>query len=159
MRKCKPFDLAAILESFSYDPQIGVVTRSDGETGYKNDIGYVQIYFNGRIYSAHRLAWALAHKVQPVGEIDHINGNRADNRLCNLRLVSSQEQNRNRSLSKRNKSGVKGVCWEAARGKWRATVNPGGKVVLVGRFDNLNLAKEAVMATRKRLHGDFANHG
>ncbi len=153
-------DIATLRELFTYDELSGAVLRqADQYAGYVNNIGYRQICTGGRIYSAHRVAWMLIHGEEPDGEVDHINGNRSDNRIQNLRLVTSAEQNRNRRLGSRNKSGIKGVCWESARRKWRATVGSWPNLTLVGRFDDLHEAQVAVMAARERLHGAFTNHG
>jgi hypothetical protein len=149
--------LEVLREAFTYDAEVGTLVRADGYRGYVNNLGYRQITLKNVIYSAHRIAWTLAHGRTPDGEIDHINGVRGDNRLRNLRLVTSAENNRNRRLSKHNRSGVKGVCWESSRRKWRATI--GRPTILVGRFDNLEEAKEAIIAAREKLHGEFANHG
>jgi hypothetical protein len=122
--------------------------------------GYYCLCMDDQVYLVHRIVWKMVYGVDPGSyEIDHINGIRNDNRLSNLRLVTSSEQNKNRRLSKRNKSGIKGVCWESSRRKWRATVGAHPSLTLVGRFDRLDDAKEAVRLARERLYGQFANHG
>lgn len=112
--------------------------------------------FNRR-YLAHRVIWALTHGEWP-DEIDHINGDRADNRLANLRSANRQENMRNMRLGTRNKSGSLGVSWDASRNKWRATITDGGKHITIGRFDD----KMAAVDARKRSEaecGYHANHG
>lgn len=158
MRRTKLIPIESLKIDWNYNPQTGELKRRDGYDGFVATTGYRCIGHKSKIYSVHRVAWALSHNCQPAGEVDHINGNRSDNRLCNLRLVSSSEQNMNRRLSGRNKSGVKGVCWEASRRKWRATVGC-RPLLYCARFDCLEDAEHAVKAARKRLCGKFTNHG
>lgn len=74
--------------------------------------GYVKLGFKGKLYAAHRVIWEAAKGKIPEGmQIDHINHDRADNRLVNLRLVTHMQNGMNQSISKKNKSGVTGVCW------------------------------------------------
>jgi hypothetical protein len=85
--------------------------------------GYYQVKLDGRAYRVHRIVWALAHNQDPGSlQIDHINGDRGDNRLSNLRLCSASQNMLNKSRQQTNKSGVKGVCRvSSARAKpWRA---------------------------------------
>lgn len=80
---------------------------------------------DGTDYRAHRLVWLHVYGVWPLYEVDHINGIRDDNRLCNLRLATRGENSQNRHNQKQanNKSGVLGVCWSTREGKWVASLN------------------------------------
>lgn len=93
-------------------------------------------YLMGRIfkkpYKAHRVAWAIVNGEWPNGQIDHLNGNRSDNRLKNLRQVDQSENNKNSKKRSNNKSGVTGVCFDKERQKWMVTIC--GK--FGGRFQN-----------------------
>lgn len=108
-------------------------------------------YKCGRLFDkpikAHRAIWALATGEWPEA-IDHINGNRTDNRLANLRAVTTAENNRNVRQRRDNASGVTGVCWDAGRKKWLATAS--GKHV--GRFDDFDSAVIARNAEAARLN-------
>lgn len=81
--------------------------------------GYLKGCLVGQHVRAHRVAWLIAHGSEP-DEIDHLNGDRADNRLCNLRSVSCSLNNRNRRRPLTNKSGVVGVCWAPSANAWLA---------------------------------------
>lgn len=107
---------------------------------------------------AHRVAYAIYHGEHAPEEIDHINGNKGDNRIVNLRAVNHAENAKNVSLYSSNKSGVPGVRWEQSHKAWAAKINFGGKQRRIGRFKN----KEDAIAARKRAeveHGYHPNHG
>lgn len=127
-------------------------TALDGR-GYR----YGQIY--KKPYRAHRVAWLLTHGVWPEGEIDHINGVRTDNRLANLRDVSITINRRNCKLRSDNKSGVSGVNWNKAYGKWRARIAVNGQEVFLGNFDCVDDAIEARKQAEKTVGGFHKNHG
>ena len=96
----------------------------------------------------------------PEGEIrDHRNGNGLDNRLCNLRPATIQENNCNRGTPKNNTSGIKGVSWNTERGKWKARITYNGKEYNLGYFDDIKEAETVVRSKREELHGEFCNHG
>lgn len=120
--------------------------------------GYLRTSILGLTYYAHRLAWALHYGEWPVAEIDHINGDRADNRIINLRSVSHVENCRNLSKPINNTSGVIGVSWSASREKWVAYIDDAKGRIPLGRFTEFH---EAVIArkaaeTALRYH---PNHG
>lgn len=104
--------------------------------------GYLLIGWCGKVYRAHRLAWFFVYGTWP-DLLDHINRNRADNRLANLRIASKAQNSRNAAQRSSNKSGVTGVSYDAARGKWRASLVVDGRQVLAQRFDSVEDAKAA----------------
>lgn len=108
--------------------------------------------------SAHRVAWALYHGEWPSGQIDHINGNRLDNRLANLRDVVNAENARNSAMTSRNTSGVNGVYLHKQTGKWCAQISAFGKTVGLGLFTE---KRDAVIARKaaERVLGYHPNHG
>jgi hypothetical protein len=109
-------------------------------------------------FMAHRIAWFMAHGSHPNGEIDHINGDRSDNRLCNMRDVSRSENCRNAAKRKDNKSGVSGVYWDKTQSFWRAMVRHGGKRHYVGVFADIEEAKRCVDLFRAE-RGFTERHG
>lgn len=121
--------------------------------------GYLQINLGcGRVMKLHRLAWFYTHGEWPNGQIDHINHNRTDNRLANLRVVDTKENHRNRPLQSSNKTGFHGVSFCKNTGRYRSTINVSGKQMHLGRFDTIAEAALA-RATANVEHGFHPNHG
>lgn len=90
--------------------------------------------------------------------VDHINGNPLDNRKCNLRVCTFEENQRNRTtLNKNNTSGYRGVSWDRFRKKWVAQLSLKYKHVYLGRFSDIEDARKAVKLAIVEKHGDFAN--
>jgi HNH endonuclease/AP2 domain len=135
-------------------------TRFAGKTtGHALDKnGYPRVNIRGTPHLAHRLAWAIVHGKLPA-QLDHINGNPADMRLCNLRACAGAENQHNRPRSKNNSSGFKGVCWHAQCKKWRAYIVINWKQKHLGLFDTAIEAHEAFCKAADEMHGAFANYG
>lgn len=127
--------------------------------GTKNKTnGYCYIAVSGRMFVSHRIAWLLQKGEWPKADIDHINGDRSDNRISNLRDVSRVVNSQNAGLRKSNTSGVCGVSWTKARNKWTAAITNNRRVKNLGFFDSFD---EAVAARRKAeaALGFHQNHG
>lgn len=147
-------------ELLSYDQASGVFTRAKqqgGKTigsvaGSKDGKGYIQITIDKNRYLAHRLAWLYIYGKFPNEEIDHINRNRVDNRICNLRVATRLENQQNHSVRKDNKSGVVGVSWHKASGKWRAQINFGGRKIDLGIFLTVEEACTARAEAKAKYH-------
>lgn len=148
-------------ELLSYDSDAGVlawrITRGghvcSGKPAGSLTGRYIRIGIDGRGYRAHRVAWLIAHGAWPTGQIDHINGNRADNRLANLRDVSPCVNAQNqRAAHKRNESGLLGATFHAQSGRWRAQILHEGKNLTLGRFDTAEAAHGAYLAAKRNLH-------
>lgn len=119
--------------------------------------GYVQIGIDGRLYRAHRLIWMRQFGYWPV-QIDHINHDRADNRLDNLQASSDAANRKNQTLSKRNSSGAVGVYWYARKSQWQAYISAGKKRYHLGYFSSKDDAIKARSAAAIS-HGFHENHG
>lgn len=133
--------------------------RFAGEiTGSPDTYGYLQVGIDGRLYLAHRLVWALHYGSWPEGEIDHISGVKVDNRISNLRVVSTKENCRNKRICKKNTSGVTGVYWYKSRGMWRAKITVDGKAKHIGYFASIKEA-QAARKSAELSHGYHVNHG
>jgi hypothetical protein len=119
-------------------------------------------YRHGRIddvcYQAHRVIWALHYGADPVGHLDHIDHDKLNNRIENLRIVNHQENHRNTSRRRNNTSGHMGVSWFAAGNKWSAYIMVDRKKKHLGYFDRLD---DAVAARRaaEATFGFHENHG
>lgn len=103
--------------------------------------GYVQLPVAGRPYVAHRLAWLYVHNDWPEQQLDHINRNKADNRIANLRAVTRSENQLNRNRNRNNTSGCTGV--HARKGRFIATVKLQGRVRHLGAYDTFAEARAA----------------
>lgn len=153
----------------AYDAETGDfrwnVTRSKGRPagslagGLSKATGYVKIMLNGASYPAHRLAWLYVYGRWPTNEIDHINGNKADNRVSNLREATSSQNTINRRILKSNKSGVRGVRFYPPRQKWHARIMINRTQKHLGYFDTIETAEAAYRAAQIELHGAFAHSG
>lgn len=90
--------------------------------------------------------------------IDHIDGDPLNNQRANLRLCTHSQNVRNqKSPHSNSKSGVKGVYWSVARGKWQADIRVNGKTIHLGRFTELLEAAEAYNAASAKYHGEFGS--
>lgn len=163
----------------SYDPETGILTwrerplemfknkasfarwnsRYAGKEAFVTEVAGYKIgsLLKGH-YRAHRIIWAMLYSAPPVGQIDHINGDRSDNRLVNLRCVSIAENRRNQKTPITNTSGFIGVGWHKHTGKWRASIKINGRGIHLGGFDTIEEAIQAREAAQREL--DFhPNHG
>ncbi|BCD83620.1 hypothetical protein PSm6_00270 [Pseudomonas solani] len=150
-----------ILLAIYYDPETGLFKKPKGELtgGCSARGGYLSIYICGARFRAHRLAWFYMTGEWPKQEIDHINGDRKDNRFSNLRTCTHQQNNHNQPIRKTNTSGIKGVYWNKRQRKWRGQVCLNYHIHHTKGFDKIDEAEVAVRALREELHGEFANHG
>lgn len=155
-------------EILKYDPITGKLfwkmTRGGvsigEEAGWVDESsGYKRISIYGATKYAHVVAWELFHGEIPNGQVDHINGDKTDNRIANLRECSPAQNAQNRKNRVDNKSGVKGASWNASRRKWCARVTVNKKVFFLGFFSNITDAEKEIAKFRDRHHGEFANHG
>ena len=126
--------------------------------GSKRKDGYFEVQIDGRKYLAHRVIYLLAHGTLPQF-IDHINGDRSDNRIDNLRDATRSQNGRNCHRRKDSKSGVKGVSWYGEKKKWVVRLYVDGSNKFFGAFDTLEDARVQVETVRTRVHGQFARHG
>ena len=155
-------------ELLDYNSETGVFTWLKSTTksvkvgsvaGGKNNRGYMRIGINKKRYLSHRLVWLYVYGYFPKYDIDHINNNPSDNRLCNLREATTPQNQHNVKMMKTNTSGIKGVCFDKNRNKWMAQLQVNNKRIRLGRFDNLDDAKLAIENARIKYHGKYANHG
>jgi hypothetical protein len=118
---------------------------------------YMRVMINETAYLAHRVIYLMHHGYLP-DFVDHINGDATDNRIENLRAATRSDNNRNRRINGNNKSGIKGVHWDAPRNKWKAQLCIAGKQQYLGLYDTLEEAAAIVQAARVKHHGEFTRH-
>lgn len=151
-------NFVAIKEMLSYDCETGVITRKDtGRVlGRAHSSGYTTIYIMGKHFLAHRICWFLHYGEVPESCIDHINHNKTDNRICNLRKATIAENLRNRNRQLNNTTGFKGVSKISKTGKFRAQIKFNGKKKHLGCFLTADAAHDAYKSAASKLHGEFA---
>ena len=167
-----------IEEAIEYDPETGVVrwryrpnasARFNGLHAGKEVVATPHPNGRGKLYSRicinmkrtflHRVIWQLCKGEIPDGMcIDHIDGDGANNRLNNLRLVSYKTNSRNQKRREDNKSGAPGVSWDGHRQLWRVTVRSDGRAITLGRFAVLEDAIGCRLAYN-RANNYHENHG
>lgn len=151
-----------IKKYLSYDPETGIFTRLqcgynlhlvNKPAGWKTPSGHVRVKYKLKTYSAHRLAWYFYYGELPLYNIDHINENPSDNRILNLRLDTSRENEQNIStLRIDNTSGYKGVSWNKLEGKWKASIYAQGKQLSLGSFKSPEEASKAYLIAKRKYH-------
>ena len=139
-----------------YKPETGAFYRTSNpakEICNATSDGYNRFKYKGAKYLAHRVAWFIHYGEWPTGEIDHINGNRSDNRIANLRDVCKQSNIHNQTRpQKGNKSGFLGVMWDKQRNKWAARICLDGKRKRLGSFDTPEEAHKAYVIAKELFH-------
>jgi hypothetical protein len=132
---------------FTYDPETGKFTNnSTGFSDYKPDThGYIGLGSSNKgtriDIQCHRLAWFIYYGEMPPSVVDHINGNRADNRISNLQLLSTRANvAKGYKANEGTSSQYTGVSWHKASNKWRAEIRINGKSKHLGIFNNQFLA-------------------
>ena len=141
---------------------MGAAARWNGRCAEKeaftnNVRGYPTGCVLGEKRYAHRVIWAMVHGEWP-DHIDHINHNKSDNRISNLRSVTHQENHMNRSIGKSNTSGHVGVVWHKKSNKWGAKIVVNGKSKHLGLFTDISDAI-AVRAAANIEYNYHENHG
>lgn len=171
---------ATLRKLLSYDPDTGLMTwkrrppemfkaenranawnaKHAGNVAFTATVakGYLGGAIFGNLYYAHRVAYAIHHGKWPAKQIDHISGDKTDNRIANLRDVSRSVNARNTAMLSSNTSGVCGVSWHKGSGKWQSHIRSGGKHRYLGLFDNLDDAAAARKAAEAG-HGFTERHG
>ena len=165
----KPLDMNRVLSMLKYDAATGAFTwlcnrkgraaRVGAPAGCRRSDGYMQIVLDGQRIYIHRLVWQIERGPIPSDmEIDHIDHNPSNNRISNLRLVTSSGNKKNRSRDSRNTSGVNGVHWAPHANAWRVQIRSERKTRHVGYFKDLGEAQLARRQTESEA-GFHTNHG
>ena len=157
-----PITIDRLKELLSYDCKSGLFARhpSYSKSAWKSVVGtidregYVRIGLDKIVYRAHRLAWFYVHGIWPSGQIDHINGDKADNRIENLRDVSQTINQHNRKrANKSNACGILGVRKVKNKsGHWMARIGFDGKQIHLGTYKNNEQAQAAFLAAKEKFY-------
>ena len=160
-------ETAKIQSALSYDKESGLfawrvdLTRASGifrragdKAGCLLASGYVSIGFEGKSLKAHRLAFVLVTGAWPVGVVDHIDGNKSNNRWGNLRDVARQvnAQNQLRAHRSNRTSGLIGASFHGKSGRWAASISINSKSRHLGLFDTAQAAHEAYLTSKRAIH-------
>lgn len=140
------FDYRPISGEFYLKKDLPYNRKKGTKTGFKSS-GYIVVRLDGIQYLGHRLAWAIHNGYWPDGMIDHINGNRTDNRISNLREVTSRI---NQNNFKRHRDGLL-VGATKSGSKWICKINVDGKQVFLGTFDSEKEAHEEYLLASKMV--------
>lgn len=157
---------AELVRLLAYNPETGVFTWKVrrcgvtlGQVAGSVDKGhrYARIKVSETLYLAHRLAWFYTHGVWPKNELDHIDRDRGNNRLANLREATRSQNACNKPTYRNNRTGVRGVCWHKQHRKYIASIQLDGRSRHIGLFRDLNQAAEAYRQASLKIHGCFSS--
>lgn len=166
----RPIDQAYVRERLSYDPATGIFTWRmhpskkliGTAAGWRQSKGYLAIDLQSTAHYAHRLAWLWMTGEWPAEQIDHIDGNKADNAWANLRLATNSQNQRYQGVSRANECQFKGVFPQSGRkeygrtGRFRAQIRVDGRTISLGSFSSPDEAHEAYKRAAALYHGPFA---
>ena len=120
---------------------------------YLMNTGYVATKYRNKVFLLHHLIIGC-----PINKLqtDHINRNRLDNRRCNLRIVTTSQNQMNIASQKNNTSGIKGIYWDKSRNKWHVEIMANYKKMHLGRYDDLEHAIKVRKNAEIKYHGEYA---
>ena len=152
--KTKTLTQSELMAQGSYDPLTGKFTgKGKGKViGTLNGHGYINITIKGAAHSAHQLAWLYIYG-QPPTRITHINHDRTDNRIVNLRETTRSESAIPQAVRDNNTSGYTGVSWNKRARKWEAKIMYSGKRKYLGYFDDIKQAHQARVNAERTIYG------
>jgi hypothetical protein len=153
-------------ELFEYREDGTLVWRVDKGSAKKGmvagsirDSGYYRMQINRKGYQLHRIIFLYHHGHLTDGlYIDHIDGNKTNNRIENLREVTQSQNRHNSKISVTNTSGIKGISFHKKRKKWHACIMLEYKSIFLGEYKSLEEAEAVVKEAREKYHGEYARH-
>lgn len=152
-------------EILDYDTDSGVFrwrvkkarwTKIGSKTGCDNKSGHLVIRIDQKNYLCHRLAWLYIYGKWPTEQIDHINGDGCDNRICNLRQATHAQNTRNVRRHRDSESKYKGIYIDKRVGRWVAKICVNKKSIHIGIYKNEEMAAKAYDTAALKYHGEFA---
>jgi len=133
-------------------------TRAGKQVFEESHNGYYRMELLGKRYKSHRVAWAMHTGEWPADQVDHINGDRVDNRIENLREATQTDNSRNTKIPANNMSGVIGVHWDKRTRRWVSQIKDLTQQIYLGSFTNFDDAVAARAAAEVK-YGFHPNHG
>lgn len=127
------------------------------EVGWLKPHGYKYVSILSTNQLVHRMIYLMFHNKLPK-YVDHIDGNKLNNKIENLREATNAQNSWNAGIRKNNTSGVKGVYWEKKSNCWHAQCFVNYQNHFLGRYKNIEEAKKVVAEFRTKHHGEFAKH-
>lgn len=143
---------------FTWMERRGGKSLAGTKAGSVKSTGYVLISLYGHRYRAHHLAWFIINGSFP-SMLDHVNGIRSDNRICNLREANHSQNMMNKRFNKKHSTSARGVYVDSRTGKYRVEVSIDSGKFRSKSIDNLEDAEALSRKIRSALHGEFCNHG
>jgi hypothetical protein len=122
-----------------------------------NKKGYAVVSFNCKKFLMHRIIFFMEYGFLPK-EVDHIDCNKLNNKIENLRAATTSQNQCNSPIPKSNTSGIKGVSWAKKPKKWLVQIKVNQKCIFLGHYTDINLAEIAIANARIKYHGEFARH-
>lgn len=155
---------------YEYDSEIAAFfhkhswarAKKGDRAGIISDTGYEKIRVKGRHYRSHRIIWLIENGYMPKDQLDHIDGNRLNNKIENLRECTPAQNMQNIRRKYKKRDGCKkysehvGVSWWEARRKWVVKIRTSGKQKTIGYFDDEDEAAKAYLAVKKTYHPFYA---
>ena len=150
-----------VLSAFDY--QDGNLIRKTGRVNEIGQIagcvhkgkGYIHVKIKAKAFKAHRLVFLYHHGYLPEC-VDHIDGDKTNNKIENLRAATKEENCRNQKIRSTNKSGYKGVKWVEHCKKWQVEVCKNYKQLRFGMYEDLELAGLVAIEATELIHGRFS---
>lgn len=158
-----------ILDRLQYSPELGGSCLSWKKSKFPKKVGamagafsqfdkYWRIVICGKTLLAHRIIWFLHRNRFPEADLDHIDNNKLNNKIENLREATRSQNNMNTPPTKRNTSGVKNVSFHKRQKKWQVRVQVNRKMINFGYCEDLELAELVAVEAREKYHGNYARH-
>jgi len=128
------------------------------KAGCKSSGAYGVVNLDGQAYSIHKVIFCMHNGFMPE-IVDHINGDKSDHKIENLRAATHQSNNWNRVTQSNNKLGLKNISWHKQNQKYWVQLAKNGKKIVSVFVEDLELAELVAIEARNKYHGEFANHG